>query len=260
MNETDTVHAPAHPTRDHLPTADIRTTDGTIALRNLHAQIAALEGRGAGGLGDRQGRVDLIDLLALRGQVLGSVADTERAMELADQAVQDAPADGLARLARARVRSDDHQFAAALADLDAAEHLGVGRAAIDAERVPILHHLGRADEALDVGRAAVARHEDFTSLATLAVLYAERGEIEPAEELFAASLARFRGVSPFPVAHLDVQRGRMWQRAGDVRTARAWLDRAVRRVPGHAPARGLIGELKARHGAAACRSPPSRSR
>ena len=38
-------------------------------------------------------RVQLIDLLALRGSILGTIADYERAQELAHQLVRDAPSD-----------------------------------------------------------------------------------------------------------------------------------------------------------------------
>lgn len=235
---------------DRAPERDVRTTDGAIALQNLHAQIEALEGRAASSPDFRSARVDLIGLLVLRGQVLGCIADAERAADLAEQAVQKAPTDGLARLARARIRSDDHRFAEALADLDAAEQLGMAAAAVDVERIAILHAVGRSAEALTLGRAAADRRPDFASLAALAVLHAERGETAAAEDLFAASLARYRGVSPFPIAHLDVMRGRMWQRAGDVGRARMWFERAVQRVPGYAPAKGSIGELGAPFGGA----------
>ena len=44
----------------------------------------------------------LVDLLLLRGRMLGRIADYERAAELAERLVRDASDDGTAWLARAR--------------------------------------------------------------------------------------------------------------------------------------------------------------
>ena len=63
-------------------------------------------------------------------------------------------------------------------------------------------------------RAAVERRADFESVAGLAALHAERGETAEAEPLFDESYLRYRGVSPFPLAQLEFQRGHMWREAG----------------------------------------------
>lgn len=85
-------------------------------------------------------QVLLADLLLLRGHVLGCVADYERAAELAEQLVRDAPHDGTALLARARTTF--HRFPEALADLDAAARSGVERDTLDAERAAIFQAVG----------------------------------------------------------------------------------------------------------------------
>ena len=46
-----------------------------------------------------QSWAELIDLVCLRGQILGCVADYEKAMVLAEEGVNNAPADGHALLA-----------------------------------------------------------------------------------------------------------------------------------------------------------------
>ena len=93
-------------------------------------------------------RALLVDLLILRGEVLGRIADYERAAELAEVLVRDAPDDGAAWLARARTRATFHRFAEALADLDAAGRRGADQAALDAERAAILQAVGCYAEAL----------------------------------------------------------------------------------------------------------------
>src|SRR5258706_14308618 len=93
-------------------------TDGTIALLNLHAQIYGLESYVT-----IESRACLIELVTLRGLLLGRIADYERADEMAEQLVGDAAGDGGSLLARARTRATFHRFVDALNDLDRAEQL-----------------------------------------------------------------------------------------------------------------------------------------
>ena len=60
-------------------------TDGAIAVLNLQAQIDGLEGHGTSAEA-----ATLIDLLILRGVILGRISDYERAAQLADRLVHDA--------------------------------------------------------------------------------------------------------------------------------------------------------------------------
>jgi tetratricopeptide (TPR) repeat protein len=96
-----------------------------------------------------------------------------------------------------------------------------------------------------VYRKSAQRCADFNSLGNLATLHAERGEITLAEPLFVGSRARYRGVSPFPVALLDFQRGHMWLRHGDLPRARRWFDSALCRLPAYALAQGHLAEVEA---------------
>jgi hypothetical protein len=68
------------------------------------------------------------------------------------------------------------------------------------ERASIVQALGHFDQAFMLGRATAERRTDFDTLAALAVLHAERGETAAAEGLFAECRARYRGVSPIPIA------------------------------------------------------------
>jgi tetratricopeptide (TPR) repeat protein len=235
----------ALPRDDVSPATLIRTTDGTIALLNLQAQIEPLERLAAQGqLPIRQG-AELVDLLSLRGQILGRIADYEGAAERAEQMVGDFAADRVAFLARARMRALMHRFEEALIDLDAAERLGAAGPELDAERAAIFQAVGRYDEAMALRRAAVERRETFETLGGLAALHAECGEIDAAERRFDESRGRFRGVSPFPLTQLEFQRGHMWQEQGDLRRARDWFTAAWRRLPAYAPAEGHLAEVEA---------------
>ena len=89
------------------------------------------------------------------------------------------------------------------------------------------------------------RRADFASLGALASLYAESGDVATAERFFDESRARYRGVSPFPLAQLDFRRAQMWLAQGDLHRARSWLGAAHRRLPGYAPAQGHLAEVEA---------------
>jgi predicted Zn-dependent protease len=209
------------------------TTSGTIAVVNLHAQIDGLAAESP----------LLIDLLLLRGHVLGRIADYERAAELAEQLVQDG--DGTAFLARARTRATFHRFTEALADLDAAEQRGLDSRALAAERAVIFQATGRYAQA----RELLPGGADFAATGALAVLHAERGDVTEAERLFGAARQGYRGTSPFPVASLDFRRGLMWYGEGNLAAARTRFDACVHRVPGYAPALGRLAQIDADLGA-----------
>jgi len=237
------------PTRDeHEPT----TTSGPIAVANLTAQIDGLTAQLHTARSTRVGPTlltlpgtTLVDLLLLRGQVLGRIADYERATDVAEALVHDAPHDSAAHLARARTRSTFHRFPEALADLDTAERHGAAHAELAAERAAILQATGCHAEALAMRQTAGQRRPDITTLGALAVLKAERGEVTEAERLFTAARRHHRGVSPFPVAELDLRHGLMWLGERDLPAARAWFDAAARRVPAYTPAVGHLAEVDA---------------
>ena len=220
-------------------------TAGAIAMINLQAQIDGLEQLLAGGRAAIGVQAELIELVALRGQVLGRICDYEWAEERAEQLTRDAPADGMALVARARARSRFHRFADALADLDAAQRVGAAPSLVNAERAGVFQAIGRYEAALTIYREAAKGRADVTVLWALASLHAERGEIVAAEQLFDESRSRYRGVSPFPLALLDFQRGLMWLAQGDLHRALAWFEAAVRRVPAYAPAQGHLAEVEA---------------
>jgi tetratricopeptide (TPR) repeat protein len=72
--------------------------------------------------------------------------------------------------------------------------------------------------------------------------------MEVAERTHAEALTRYRGVSPFPVARVDLQHGLKWLQLGDLSRARARFDAAQRRVPAYAPAHGHLAEVEAAMG------------
>ena len=221
------------------------TTAGIIAVGNLEARIAGQLSRATAGRLLVGERAELVELIALRGHVLGRIADAERAAAMADELVGQVPSDARSFVARARMRGVFHRFGSALSDLDTAAALGGDRAELDAERAAIYQALGRYDEALAMRRLALDDHADFSALAALAGVHGERGEMDEAERWFRAATRCYRDTSPFPVAMLELQRGKLWMEHDDLRRARAWCDAAVRRLPAYVPAQGHLAELDA---------------
>jgi len=223
-------------------------TDGTIALRNLEAQIEGLEVEAAPGSTQVDERVRLIDLLALRGSILGVIADYQRAQELADRLVRGAITAAAAFLARAQARALFHRFADALEDLEVAERLGAEADIVNRERAAVFQGLGRYEEALGIRQEAARRSPSFASLGALAMLHAESGDAERAQRLHTESVRHYWGVSPLPLAVLDFQIGVMWMHEGDAERARDHLTAARRYVPAYAPAQGHLAEVEAELG------------
>jgi tetratricopeptide (TPR) repeat protein len=223
-------------------------TDGTIALLNLQAQIDGLEPDVRRGRASVESRVGLIELITLRGLILGHIADYERAAKIAEQLVRDAPNDGAAFVARARTRAVFHRFTDALDDVERADRLSLDAETTNRERAGIFQALGRYDEALAIREKAAGRQASFENVAALVGLYAERGESDAAERMYAESRRGYRGVSPLPLALLDVQLGLMWMNEGRWDDARTSFVAAQRRVPAYAPAQGHLAEVEAELG------------
>lgn len=221
-------------------------TDGVLAIMNLQAQIDGQQRQmmvlGSVAIGDQ---AKLIELVALRGQLLGRVVDYEWADERAEQLVRDGPSDPAAFISRARARSRFHRFAEALADFDHARRLGADSTLVDIERASVFQAIGDYDPALKTYQDAAKHRADFASLSALACLHAERGEIAIAEQFFNESRDLYHGVSPFPLAMLDFQHGLMWLEQGDLQKALVWFEASVHWLPGYVPARGHLAEVEA---------------
>jgi tetratricopeptide (TPR) repeat protein len=223
-------------------------TDGTIALLNLEAQIDALDPEVRLGSANVETRAGLAELIALRGLIIARIADYDRANEIAEQLVRDAPTDPKAFLTRARTHAGFHRFKEALADIECAERLSLDAETANGERAAIFQALGRYDESLVLREEAVKRRASFEHVAALVGLYAELGEIDAAQRQYEQSRRAYRGVSPIPLALLDFQLGLMWMNEGRLEDARRSFEAAQRRVPAYAPASGHLSEVEAELG------------
>ncbi len=228
-----------------LSQIELRTTDGAIALGNLEAQIDGEEHLGTRGALTVAQRAGIAELIALRGQFLGRVADYERADAIAEELVRDAPQDPKAFLARAGARATFHRFAEALADLDCVEQLGFHGARVATQRAAILQATGHYEQALVIRHQAAQVQPDIRTLAAEASVLADHGEADAAEALFVEAPLHYRDVSPFPLAWLYFQQGLMWMREGRLERARTFFQAAHERLPAYAAAQGHLAEVEA---------------
>ena len=221
------------------------TTAGVIAVGNLEARIDGQVSRATGGRLTVGERAELVELIALRGHVLGRIADAERAAALADELVGQVPSDARSFVARARMRGVFHRFASALTDLDTAAALGA-TASTSMRSAP--RSIRRSDATTRRSRSV---DWPLTVMLTSARWQLSQGSTASAGRWTrrsagsAAATRCYRGTSPFPLAMLEFQRGQLWMEHDDLRRARAWCDAAVRRLPAYVPAQGHLAELDA---------------
>jgi len=220
------------------------TTDSSIALGNLTGEILSLEGSLARGELSAARQASLIELLLMRGQYLGRIADYERADLLADRLVERAN-DGTSYLTRAKTRSTFHRFADAEADLAEAQRREIGLDRIESARAPMWQAMGRYPEALTVRQRVANDRPDILSIGAVATILGELGATEAAEAAFLKAQNSYDDVSPFPMAWLYFQQGLMWMREGKWERARELLTAAHERLPQYASATGHLGEVEA---------------
>ena len=202
--------------------------DPSIAFGNLDGEIDAARGE----IGKKpEMRARLVELLLLRGEMVGRFADWEAADVASSAFVHDWPKLGAAHLARARVLAAWHLFAAALEELDQGLGLGAPQDAAQSARAGIFIALGRLDDAAAIVGAQDEAISGSSQLATAAVLAAQRQEPEVSERLFEAARVKFRDVSPFPVAWMDFARGSLLERRGEAARAKLYFEEACRIVP-----------------------------
>jgi tetratricopeptide (TPR) repeat protein len=237
------------------PLTSHRTTSGDIALGNLNGQIHTLESMSAGGDPGGARRRTLVDLLLLRADMAGRIADLERAAEIAEALPGELPDSADAYLTRAGARAQLHRFDDAWADLDAAEQRGAPASRTRGKRASILQARGKLEEALALQEQACAARRDIGTLGAKAALLGELGRRAEALAAFREALASFEDTSPFPVAWLFFQEGLFWEREAREDMARAYYEAALARAPSHAHAAAHLARLSAPARAEAVLSP-----
>lgn len=215
----------------------IVTTDGALAISNLTSQIDGQEGLLKLRPASMETLSSLIELLEARAQFTGSVNDYRRVAELGQRAVETAPPDPAAHIARASSLAALHKFPEALADLK-----GIDDPAAKSLRASILQAQGHIPEALELRRAAVKEYANTKALGALAAV---EPDLPAALRDFDEAARVYRDTSPFPVAWLDFQRGLLFEKRARFDEARAAYAAAVERLPQYAQAQAHLANLTA---------------
>ncbi|HTN48032.1 MAG TPA: hypothetical protein VMK32_01225 [Burkholderiaceae bacterium] len=219
-----------------------RYTSGRIAMANLSASLESLELRRANDATSAD-LLALSDLLFVRGDLLGRLADHDRAELVAHEAIAPAPATPTALFIRARIAGRFHRFAEANLLLDQAVAAGHPKPEIDAEYAALLQASGQYRQAL-VLRERLAKDEPrIRPLGAQASLLAEMGEWVVAEDCYAAALAADDGTSPIPCAQLLFEWGVSAMRGGHLDRAEEILCVLDAVLPQHVPGRGHRAEV-----------------
>jgi tetratricopeptide (TPR) repeat protein len=219
-----------------------RYTSGRIAMANLSASLESLELRRASDAAFAE-LLALSDLLFVRGDLLGRIADHDRAELVAHEAIALAPATPTALFIRARIAGRFHRFTEASLLLDQAVAGGYSKQEIDAEGAALLQATGQYRQAL-VLRERLAKDEaGIRTLGARASLLAEMGEWVLAEDCYVAALTADEGISPIPCAQLLFEWGVSAMRSRRLDRAEEIFCELDALLPQHVPGRGHRAEV-----------------
>ena len=217
-------------------------TSGRIAVVNLSASIESLELRRAQGAAFAE-LIALSDLLFARGDLLGRIADHERAELVATEATALSPARASALFIRARLAGRFHRFVEAGRFLHQAAVAGYPPEELDGEEAALLQATGRYGEALVLRATLAEKDPSIRTLGALASLFAEMGAWAAAEDRYAAALAADEGLSPIPSGQLFFEWGVSAMRTGHLDRAEALFRQLDAILPQHVPGRGHRAEV-----------------
>ena len=219
-----------------------RYTSGRIAVANLSALIDSLELRRveAATFNDL---VALSKLLFVRGDLLGRIADHDRAQLVSKKAVAWSPDMGSTLYIRARLAERFHRFEEANALLDQALAAGHPRQEVEVEKAALLKATGKYTEALVLRERLANDDPGIQTLGALASLLAEMGQWAAAETCYADAVNADEGLSPIPCGQLLFEWGVSAMRRGDLDRAEAIFSELDAILPQHVPGRGHRAEV-----------------
>ena len=211
------------------PSARPTTQSPEISISNLDAEIADAERRAPKEPFFRDG---LPDKLIKRASYLGTTKDYDEADDTSRKNLELEPANPQVMMIRAHVLSTLHEFDDALKELDVAAAHGAPGDDVARARASIDLATGRCVEA-DKLWPAMPFPNDMAARGAIAQRLGRPGV---AEELFERARLEFKDVSPFPLAWMDFERARAFEREGDREKARAYLEDALAALPQYAHA------------------------
>jgi predicted Zn-dependent protease len=218
-------------------------TSGRIAIANLSASIEGLEQFRLAERVTFENSVTLSKLLFLRGDVLGRIADHDRAELIANEAVALSPGIADALFIGAQLAGRFHRFKEAGTLLAQALAAGHPKETVDAEKAALFQATGQYCEALTLREKLAKDQPGIHTLGALASLLAESGDWSNAKDCYAAALGADEGVSPLPASGVLFEWGVSAMRCGDLDRAERVLAQVAAIVPAHVPGQGHRAEV-----------------
>ena len=219
-----------------------RYTSGRIAIANLSSSIESLELRRGEGA-TFEDLAALSKLLFLRGDVLGRIADHDRAERVANEAVAVSADTARALHVCARLAERFHRFQEAHALLDEARTAGHPEQEIDVTRAALFQATGSYSKARVLRERLVHDDRGIHTLGALASLLAEMDQWAAAETCYAAAFDADDHVSPLPCGQLLFEWGVNAMRRGDLERAEELFVELRAILPPHVPGRGHHAEV-----------------
>ncbi len=217
-------------------------TSGRIALANLSGSIVSLELCRAEAT-SFDNLIALSKLLFLRGDLLGRIADHDRAELVATEAIALSPDSASAFYIRAQLSERFHRFAEAKTALDHAAAAGYPSRKIDLEKAALLQATGMYTKALALRERMAEADPGIHTIGALASLLAEMDRWQAAEACYAAALDADNGTSPIPCAQLLFEWGVNSMRRHDLDRAETIFVELDAIFPAHVPGRGHRAEV-----------------
>lgn len=226
-------------------------TDGEIAGRNLESACRSAWARFTRNPTDPGVAVALVDMERLNLQLFGDPNALDRLEMLAEHFAGADTAFCEAHI-HAVVASTAHRFADARDHLARANTMGHPREDINRQRLAIDQACGvRLDEVLAARRRIATASGRLEDLVPLGALLADLDRFDEADAVYRQAFSSFADISPFPLAWVCFQLGRLWGelvRVPDHDLAALWYRRALSYLPGYVKARVHLAEIYAGQG------------
>ncbi len=218
------------------------TTSARIYFGNLDGQITLAQERVERAPHVALAQRSLGGLLYIRAKHRGDLTEHAQALAHVSEAVRLDPSDPANYLARAEQLQTVHRFAAARSDLASARAHGALASDVDALERELDYVDGNYEKAIPAIRRAAAERRTMGSIARLALLEHDLGNIEAAELAFREAMSLVRDPNPIPVAWLEVQMGIHYRDVGQAERAVECFRKALLRIPGYVAAEDHLAE------------------
>jgi tetratricopeptide (TPR) repeat protein len=221
---------------------ELSTTSAGIYLRNLDGQIAELTRLTAA-------RPDLLlNLQKLsgshytRGRYRGDLDEIALAVEEAGECMKRAPKEGGCALMRAEEEQSLHRFAEARRDVATAKELGAPAERVASLQTELDWNDGVYAPAIDAIRRARVGHPSTATWMREAQLDHDLGLDDESDAAFERAEDMIVDTAPFPVAHLNLQRGIQKSQRGLYEDAVVFFREATLRMPTYVAAEEHLAE------------------